>query len=150
MAKKIDIDEEELMRLRQSGMSQRELGDHFGCSYQTVGRKLRKRGIYSGLVGERNPRWKGGERLGVTRGGYAEIMRPDHPRSNTEGYVKRSILMWEGYHGFPFSADRVPHHMDGDRLNDDPKNILSLLPSEHSLLHVSLRREARKRKGGRA
>jgi hypothetical protein len=57
--------------------------------------------------------------------------------------------MWERFHGRPFPEDRVPHHIDGDRLNDHPGNILSLLPPEHSSLHGWLRRRVKEEATGR-
>jgi len=144
MLKKIEIDEGELRRMHRMGATQSEMATYFGYSRHTVGRRLRKLGIRTGKSGRQNPRWLGGERLD-NRDGYVEVFSPDHPRANAEGYVRRSIPIWERYHGKPFPEDRVPHHMDGDPTNDSPGNVISLLPSEHSMLHIQTR--ARDKRG---
>jgi hypothetical protein len=129
---KIEIDEEELLRLHRAGATQGEIAAYFGCYRTTIGNRLRKLGVHTGQSGKRASRWKGGERLDSE--GYVLVWRPGHPRADIQGYVKRCILAWEGYHGRPFPEGRVPHHLDGDSVNDDPTNIVSLLPSEHSMV----------------
>jgi hypothetical protein len=144
MTKKIYLDEGKLKRMHGMGATSGEMANYFGCSRETVGRRLRKLGIHTSRLGKRIPELGVGERLD-NRDGFVEVLQPDHPRANAEGYVRRSILIWEMYHGKPFPEDRVPHHMDGDPTNDSPGNVLSLLPSEHSMLHI--RAQARDKRG---
>lgn len=42
---RVDIDPDELRALRETGMSQRALAEHFNCAVLTIQRKLRKAGI---------------------------------------------------------------------------------------------------------
>jgi len=148
MPERIEIDRSELRQLRLMGATQGVLASYFGCSRWTVSRRLRALDMGDDRTGEQTSGWRGGER--IEHYGYTEVQRPDHPRADAEGYVKRSILMWEAYHGRPFPKDREPHHIDGDRTNDDSKNILSLLHSEHSILHRWLERQAKRGGAGEA
>lgn len=139
MSHRIDIDGAELMRLRLIGATLDTLASRFSCSVKTIENRLRKLDMGSQRTRERTSGWKGGERLNSQ--GYAIILQPNHSKADHAGYVRRSIVMWEAYHNLPWPEGRVPHHLDGDRSNDDPKNILSLLPAEHSLLEAWIRRE---------
>jgi hypothetical protein len=70
-----------------------------------------------------------------TRDGYVLVRQPGHPRAGGNGYVKRSILVWEEAHGRPVPEGVATHHVNGIRDDDRPENLLVLTPSEHSKLH---------------
>lgn len=132
--RRIEIDEGELLQLHRVGMTSKEIAKHFGCCFSTICNRLRKHEIH-GIT----------KKIERTTGpGYAAVLRPDHPRADERGCVLRSVLNWEAYHKRPFPRDREPHHLNGNRLDDRPGNILSLLHSEHMALHAWLRRERRK------
>lgn len=138
---KTEIDETELLRLHRTGLLQREIAARFGCSQTTVGNRLRRLGIRTGPAGAEAHDWRGGERLDSR--GYAMVWQPDHPRVNIEGYVRRSILMWEAFHGRPFPDGKEPHHWNEDKLDDDPRNIAPMTSSAHRGVHNRRRAEKR-------
>lgn len=77
----------------------------------------------------------------ITAQGYLIVSAPDHPRKNSQGMVFAHRIATEKHFGRFLDADEVVHHKDGNRLNNDPANLMVLSASEHSLLHESLRRK---------
>ena len=49
---------------------------------------------------------------------------PEHPRANKNGYVKRAILVMEKKLGRPLRKGEIVHHIDGNRTNDRPDNLM--------------------------
>jgi len=84
------------------------------------------------LIGEKNPRWKGGVRQGAD--GYRYISVPeDHPLIEMAGRVfvhgkyryyiaEHRIAMAEKL-GRPLLAWELVHHLDGTKDNNDPDNL---------------------------
>lgn len=134
---RIPMDEGELRRMHEMGAVQREIALCFDCDRRTVGTRLRKMGLGSNRTRERASNWKGGEYMDSH--GYAIILKRNHQRATINGYVKRSIWMWELFNGIPFPQHKDPHHRDGDKLNDDPRNILPVTKEEHSRLGALLK-----------
>lgn len=52
------------------------------------------------------------------------ILIPEHPRSNTKGYVYKSILIAEKVLGKPLPLKAVVHHVDHDFLNNSKDNLV--------------------------
>ncbi len=67
--------------------------------------------------------------------GRFRVYAPDHPRAYSSGYIFRSILSYEDYYGENVKQGYNVHHVDGNRLNDDPKNLVKLKHGEHTRLH---------------
>lgn len=84
---------------------------------------------------ENSPSWKGG--ISYTNG-YRCIYAPDHPRRHPNGYVYEHVLVAESKIGRPLLDGEVVHHIDRDKLNNDPDN-LQVLPSQSA--HAKLHRE---------
>jgi hypothetical protein len=71
-----------------------------------------------------------------TTQGYIEILMPDHPRSNKQGYVKQSILVMENFLGRHLEKEEVVHHKDRNKTNDVIDNlILFASNSDHVRFH---------------
>lgn len=64
------------------------------------------------------------------------------PRKNFDGYVYEHVLVAEHMLGRKLSDDEVVHHLDGDRGNNHPSNLLVLLRSQHVRLHEWLKSAA--------
>ena len=62
------------------------------------------------------------------------VRLPDHPRSFSNGYILRSIVAYEAYHGISVPREMNIHHKDGDTLNDSKENLEMMTSSEHSRL----------------
>jgi hypothetical protein len=59
----------------------------------------------------------------VNHYGYLRIYVPDHPRSH-KGYVLSHVVEAEKIIGKPLPQSAVVHHIDGDRLNNSPANLV--------------------------
>ena len=69
--------------------------------------------------------------------GYREIYHPDHNRKNK--YIREHILVMSKYIGRDVKYPENVHHIDGDKLNNNIKNLY-LFPSvsPHSKLHKQM------------
>lgn len=91
------------------------------------------KGILNQGTGADHPSWKGGITLA---NGRKCIYRPGHPRAHRSGYVYEHILVAEEALGRPILPTEVVHHIDRDKANNAPENLM-VLPSqaEHMRLH---------------
>lgn len=92
------------------------------------------------IAREKAGNWKGG----ITKhsSGYILILKPDHPYSQKNGYVKRSRLVMEKHLGRYLEAGEIPHHKNEIR-DDDRIENLRLFPSKNK--HTSFHNEIRKK-----
>jgi len=66
--------------------------------------------------------------------GYIGILKPNHPRANTKGYVLEHILIWEEAHGKPLPEGWVIHHLNGIKDDNRPRNLIALPSKKHYLI----------------
>lgn len=79
---------------------------------------------------EDHPNWKGGRR--TNHNGYIEILMPEHHRARGNGYVFEHIVVIENKLGRKLKANEHVHHIDGDKTNNDSKNLMALKAGQHS------------------
>ena len=72
-------------------------------------------------IGHRNSAWNGGKKI---QNGYALIKMPHHHRANASGYVSEHILVMEEVLKRKIFRPETIHHIDGDRLNNIPGNLM--------------------------
>lgn len=123
--RKIEIDENELIRLREQDLTNKEIAAHFGVHRRTVDNRIKALGLEpkrSGPKrGERHKHsWKGGVKIVK---GYIYIYCPDHPNCTKQRYVSEHRLVMEEKLGRYLLPTEVVHHKDGDRQNNDPNNL---------------------------
>lgn len=89
----------------------------------------------------------------MTTQGYVEVFKPDHPRANSQGYVKRMVLAMEEKIGRVLNDKEVVHHIDKNKTNDSPENLMLFSSNaEHIGYHYhvlgdkNINRGVRKRK----
>lgn len=72
----------------------------------------------------------------ISGDGYMMIYMPNHPFANNKGQVREHRLVMEKYLGRYLTKDETIHHKDGNRLNNNIKNlILFKSNSEHRTYH---------------
>lgn len=90
-----------------------------------------------GVKGTQNHRWKGGRYL---REGYVMLLRPQHPRADGKGYIPEHQIVWEETHGVPLEPGQVVHHINGERADNRPENLVMLTHRQHGKRHGFSRR----------
>jgi hypothetical protein len=132
-------------------MSGTEIAKIAGCPPSLVrshlgylGIEMRKR---SERLGEKANRWKGGRPI---FGGYAHRYMPDHPKATeSRPYVQEHRLVMEKQLGRYLESYEIVHHKDGDRLNNDPDNLVVKTRGKHVSDHFKASHEVLKlREGG--
>ena len=81
--------------------------------------------------GSKHPNWKGGI---IISHGYRAVRRANHPFS-VNGYVKEHRLIMEKKMGRYLEPDEVVHHIDGDGLNNNEKNLQLFKRGKHVSHH---------------
>ncbi len=71
--------------------------------------------------------------------GYVYVYCPEYPIKSRDRYVKRTNLVWFKETGEIIIKPHILHHKDGDRVNDDIKNLQKLTISEHMKLEHTKR-----------
>lgn len=96
--------------------------------------RLYKKG-HQHMNGERATNWRGGIKH---RAGYILIIKPDHPRADSQGYVKEHWLVMEAYLGRYLTDDEVVHHINQKRDDNRLENLQLMTKKQHSEHHSKL------------
>jgi hypothetical protein len=100
-------------------------------------RKFCKGHNSKGVSGDKHNCWKGGR---IIQSGYIQVNQPEHHRASSSGYVYEHTLVAEKALGksLPFGA--VVHHIDSNRQNNNPSNlVICQNHSYHRLLHCRMK-----------
>lgn len=112
-----------------------------------------------GLRGDKNASWKGGKKL--SHYGYYLIYAPDHPFAQKDNHcVLEHRLIAEKYfltdensidvNGKKYlKPEYEVHHIDFDRTNNNPENLVVLTHAEHKAIHNKLNPNKRDETNGR-
>lgn len=87
---------------------------------------------------ENSPKWKGGKI--ITKAGYVQVLRADHPRADINGYVFEHIVVAEKALGRFLHERSEVHHFNEDKSNNCNQNLVICEDrSYHFLLHQRAR-----------
>jgi len=128
--------------------SLKEVANLLGCSRDTVANWLRYfripirtradgyglavkqgklKGNGRGLLGNKF-NWKG-QRLIVN--GYVYVYKPGHPRASRNKRVLEHILVWEEIHQHPLPKGWIIHHLNGNKSDNRPENLVASPSQNH-------------------
>lgn len=129
------------------------------CSLQLRHLKMSGKNNHQyGLKGRLNSSWESDERISTH--GYKLIRRLDHPFKNSNGFVFEHRLVAEEYLLTPQNSieingkrylrpDLEIHHIDQNKLNNSPENLLIVTKSEHRKIHNKIVPQKRDKKTGK-
>lgn len=60
----------------------------------------------------------------IIKKGYKRILKWGHPRTDSKGYVREHILVMEEKIGRHMKPGEVVHHIDENKLNNHPDNLV--------------------------
>lgn len=119
---------ERIRPLLERGMRTADIAKTVGISEPVVHRASRQLGI------PLNDTYHKGEI--ITHNGYRMVKAPDgHPGADSKGYIREHRLVMEKKLGRYLEPHEVPHHIDEDKLNNDPDNLELMDLAEHTSLH---------------
>ena len=112
------------------GLRQKDIAKELGCTQPLVTLRLKQLGIPSPIKAHRK-----------TVRGYVHVWAPDHPAAYSNGYVPEHRLVMEKALGRSIAPNEVIHHMNHDRADNRPENLMVLTRGEHSAHHLRERRK---------
>lgn len=73
------------------------------------------------------------------RRGYAYVYNPTHPYRSEDGYVMEHRLVMESILGRYLTNKEVVHHINGNKKDNRPENLMVMTPNDHMRLHMKIR-----------
>jgi len=129
---------EEIERRLADGESLRAISRDKGVCYQTIQYWRDKWGLPKlkpvQSTGADHANWRGG--ISVDRQGYRLVYAPERVKAHP--YTYEHILVAERMMGRRLHRNEHVHHLNGQKLDNRPENLLVCTQSEHHKLHRKL------------
>ena len=139
--RRIKLDDPQVAAWFATGMTGAEIATKVGCSVPPIQAALKRLGLkrparprVGVLAGDRNPAWAGGRR--TRSDGYIEVWTPSGVR------LEHQVVM-DGVIGRPLQPGEVVHHIDENKGNNAPDNLMLTTQSEHIREHLPTMHSAR-------
>lgn len=139
--RRIRFDDAQLGAWFTEGKTIAEIAAIAGCSTPPVLKALHRLGLRrpakprpGALSGDRNPAWSGGRRM--RSDGYIEVWTPTGVR------LEHQVVM-EAFIGRALRPGEVVHHIDENKGNNAPKNLMLTTQAEHIRAHLPAMHAAR-------
>ena len=122
-----------------AGLCQCGCGERVPLARQTSTDRGHIKGQYLRFIhghnsrGKNNPGWQGGRTK--TSHGYILVLKPEHPRAFSTGYIYEHILIAEQALGHSLPLKAQVHHVDGVKHRNQNNLVICEDNAYHHLLH---------------
>lgn len=83
--------------------------------------------------GEKNVNWNGGKT--IDRYGYIKILKPNHPMSDSKGYVYEHRYVMSQKLKKVLNKNEIVHHINGIKTDNSIDNLELIMPYMHKYIH---------------
>lgn len=101
-----------------------------------------KKKLSESISGSKNAQWKGGMAMSVS--GYLGFTNSKANGEHAGKLLHQIIAQWK--YGRAIGDDEHVHHIDGNKLNNNPENLVILSAEIHAKLHTQDKKNGKRRK----
>lgn len=87
----------------------------------------------SSKIGPLNNNWRGGIKI---ENGYKMVFSPWNPMCDRKGYTPEHRIIMAGILGRPLESSEIVHHINEDKLDNNPDNLVLMSRKDHLFEHL--------------